>query len=142
MNSTLGAVVALAAWSLTILMVMVVRRFGAMKAKGISLAGRRGGRGGELDPVIGDGPAWASHNYTHLMEQPTLFYAVALALAAMGAGGGLSAGLAWAYVGLRIVHSLVQITSNVITARATLFFISTAVLIAMVVHAGVVLANR
>jgi len=141
MNSTIGAVIALAAWSLVVLLIMAVRRFGAMKQKGISLAGRRGGRGGELDPVIGDGPAWASHNYTHLMEQPTLFYAVALALAAMGAGAGWSAGLAWVYVGLRVVHSLVQITSNVITARATLFFVSTGVLIAMVAHAGIVLAG-
>lgn len=141
MNSTIGAVIALAAWSLVILIVMAFRRFGAMKAKGISLAGRRGGRGGELDPVIGNGPAWASHNYTHLMEQPTVFYAVALALAVMGHGGGWSAGYAWAYVGLRIVHSLVQITSNVISARAALFFISTGVLIAMVVHAGVLLTH-
>ena len=141
MNTTLGAVVALVLWSLVILSVMAVRRFSAMRAKGISLAGRRGGRGGDLDPVIGNPAAWASHNYTHLMEQPTLFYAVALALAAIHQDGSVNAALAWAYVALRIVHSLVQITSNLLTIRAPLFFLSTGVLIALAVSAALALAR-
>src|SRR5205807_1226444 len=51
---------------------------------------------------------WKADNYNHLMEQPTLFYAVALTLALIGEGTGLNAGLAWLYVALRIAHSLVQ----------------------------------
>lgn len=142
MHSTLGPILVLALWSLVMLAWTVVRRFSAMKAKGISLAGRRGGRGQDLEKIITDGPVhWPSHNYTHLMEQPTLFYAVALALFAMGAGGGWSAWLAWAYVALRIVHSIVQATANIISLRANLFMVSTVVLIALVVH-GLLLLPR
>src|SRR5262247_1355168 len=47
---------------------------------------------------------WKADNYNHLMEQPTLFYAVTLTLAVLGEGAGLNAVLAWLYVGLRIVH--------------------------------------
>ena len=57
---------------------------------------------------------WKSHNYNHLMEQPTIFYAIALTLALMDFGGGINYWLAWGYVGLRIVHSLVQCTVNVV----------------------------
>jgi len=139
MNTTLGPVIALALWSMIMLGWMIVRRFGAMKAKGISLAGRRGGRGQDLEALI-EGPVhWPAHNYTHLMEQPTVFYAVALALAVMGQGTGLSAWLAWAYVGLRVAHSIVQSTANIISLRANLFMGSTVVLIALAVRAAILL---
>lgn len=139
MNTTLGPVIALALWSMIMLGWMIVRRFGAMKAKGISLAGRRGGRGQDLEALI-EGPVhWPAHNYTHLMEQPTVFYAVALALAVMGQGTGWSAWLAWAYVGLRVAHSIVQSTANIISLRANLFMGSTVVLIALAVRAAILL---
>ena len=137
MNTTLGPVIALALWSMIMLGWMMVRRFGAMKAKGISLAGRRGGRGQDLEKAIEAPVHWPAHNYTHLMEQPTVFYAVALALAVMGQGAGWNAGLAWAYVGLRIVHSIVQSTANIISLRASLFMVSTVVLIALGVRAAI-----
>src|SRR5262245_57918090 len=57
---------------------------------------------------------WKADNYNHLMEQPTLFYAVALTLAFIGAGAGLNTWLAWLYVGLRVAHSLVQATVNIV----------------------------
>jgi len=69
------------------------------------------------------------------MEQPTIFYAVALVLALGGAGGGLNAALAWAYVGFRIVHSLVQATVNRVMVRFALHFIGTIPLIMLAVHA-------
>ncbi len=140
MTTTIGPVIALAFWSMIMLGWMFVTRSSAMKAKGISLAGRRGGRGQDLEQVIDARVHWPAHNYTHLMEQPTVFYAVALALAVMGKGAGWSAWLAWAYVGLRVVHSIVQATNNVISARATLFMLSTAVLVALIVHAALLLA--
>jgi hypothetical protein len=112
----LAPVVALVAWTLLIMAWMVVTRFAAMNRKGISLKGRVGGRGGTaLEGVVEDEVMWKAHNYMHLLEQPTLFYAIALTLAIGHAGGGYSAILAWAYVALRIAHSLVQTTVNVIT---------------------------
>ena len=77
---------------------------------------------------------WKADNYNHLMEQPTLFYAIALTLAVLGAGDGLNAMLAWAYVGLRVIHSLVQALVNVILLRFGLFMVASAVLLILAVR--------
>jgi hypothetical protein len=79
---------------------------------------------------------WKADNYNHLMEQPTLFYAVALSLALLGDFSTLSLALAWGYVVLRIVHSLVQTTVNQITVRFGVFFISSLVLFALATRAA------
>jgi hypothetical protein len=78
---------------------------------------------------------WKADNYNHLMEQPTVFYAVALALAVLGAGSGINATLAWAYFFLRVVHSLIQTTFNKIEVRFGVFFLSSLVLIALTINA-------
>ncbi len=132
----LAPVVALVAWSLVMMFWMVATRLPAMGRKGISLKGLVGGRPGALDGVIEDNVQWKAHNYIHLMEQPTLFYAVALALAIMGEGGGLNATIAWAYVALRILHSLVQATVNIVLYRFILFALASVALLALTLHAG------
>ena len=78
---------------------------------------------------------WKADNYNHLMEQPTLFYAIALTLAMVGHGVGWSARFAWIYVGLRVAHSLVQATWNKIEVRFAAFFLSSLVLVALIVDA-------
>jgi len=80
---------------------------------------------------------WKADNYNHLMEQPTLFYAVALVLALSGAGDGLNLLLAWTYVGLRIAHSLVQILINKVLIRFAIFSVSSLVLLAMAIRAAI-----
>ncbi|PLW70684.1 MAPEG family protein [Pseudohalioglobus lutimaris] len=101
--------------------------------------------GMQLDPELPKGqqmaelPArvrWKADNYNHLLEQPTLFYAVALTLALLGAGDGLNLTLAWCYVGLRIAHTLQQAMWNKIEVRFVLFFLSSLVLIALVCRAA------
>ncbi|HMJ11209.1 MAG TPA: MAPEG family protein [Polyangiaceae bacterium] len=79
---------------------------------------------------------WKADNYNHLMEQPTVFYAVALGLAVLGAGSGVNSLLAWAYVALRVVHSLIQATFNKVEVRFSIFFLSSLVLIALTVNAA------
>jgi hypothetical protein len=69
-----------------------------------------------------------------LHEAPTVFYAVALALALIGQGDGLNAMLAWSYVGLRIAHSLVQSTINKVMVRFLIFALSSLVLMALTLH--------
>src|SRR6202166_4656986 len=64
---------------------------------------------------------WKADNYNNLMEQPTLFYAVALSLVLLGGGDGLNTALAWLYVGLRIAHSLVQAIVNIVMLRFAIF---------------------
>jgi len=79
---------------------------------------------------------WKADNYNHLMEQPTLFYATAVTLALVGQGSGLNADLAWLYVALRVVHSLVQATLNAVTVRFAIFMAGSVVLLGMAVRAA------
>lgn len=79
---------------------------------------------------------WKADNYNHLMEQPTLFYAVALTLALVDAGAGWSAGLAWGYFGLRVIHSLVQALINAVVLRFAIFMISSVVLLLLALRAA------
>ena len=132
----LAPVVALVAWTLVIMLWMFVTRFAAMRRQGISLKGRVGTKTGALEGVIPDQVNWKAHNYTHLVEQPTLFYAICLTLALLDFGDGINLILAWAYVGLRVVHSLVQVTVNIVLYRFILWALASLVLISLTVHAA------
>jgi hypothetical protein len=90
-----------------------------------------------LDRTLPPEVQWKAHNYAHLHEAPTVFYAAAIVLAIVGQGDGLNAWLAWAYVVLRILHSLVQATTNKIPLRFGMFIVSSLVLIALILHAGI-----
>ncbi|MFZ9396201.1 MAG: MAPEG family protein [Erythrobacter sp.] len=87
-------------------------------------------RGQDLEGVLPDKANWKSHNYTHLMEQPTIFYPTVIIIAMMGAGA-VDVLLAWAYVGIRIIHSVWQATVNRIPVRLLLFLLSTLALVAL-----------
>jgi hypothetical protein len=132
----LAPVVALVAWTLVVQVWMYAARIPAMRRAGISLKGRRGTRGGALEGAIPDEANWKAHNYNHLMEQPTIFYAIALTLALLGFGGGINLYLAWGYVALRIVHSLIQATANVVLYRFVTFNLASFCLLGLTVHAG------
>ncbi|MFC7537608.1 MAPEG family protein [Sphingomonas sp. GCM10030256] len=131
----LGPVVALIAWSLVIMLLMAATRLPAMRKAGIGL-NRRGGRGQNLEGVIPDEVNWKAHNYAHLMEQPTIFYAIVFALIVMGFDHQINVWLAWGYVGLRILHSLVQVSVNIVALRFGLFLLSSLCLISLTVHAA------
>ena len=137
MNSPILAPAAvLVLWSLIMLFWLAVTRLPAMSKAGIDLkTAPPGGRGIDLEPVLPAKLNWISHNYTHLMEQPTLFYAVVGILALTGAGNGLNLTLAWGYVGLRIVHSLWQALVNVTSIRFLIFLLSTACLLILAINA-------
>ena len=130
----LQPIVVLVAWSLVMLIWMFVIRMAGAKYIPKDKT-KTGMRGQDMEGLVPDWVQWPSHNYNHLMEQPTIFYAVALALAFAGAGDGLNAQLAWAYTGLRILHSLVQATFNAIGARFPLWAISSIVLMVLTVRA-------
>lgn len=136
-NPLLGPVVALVAWSLVIMLWMAATRIPAMKRAGVPL-NRRGGRGANLEGVIPDEVNWKAHNYQHLMEQPTIFYAIVLALVLMDFDHPVNVTLAWGYVVLRVLHSLVQATVNIVPIRFGLFLLSSLCLIGLTVHAAVV----
>ncbi|TGX52284.1 MAPEG family protein [Sphingomonas gei] len=140
-SQIIAPVVALVAWSLVMLIWMFLVRMPALKRAGIDMARARGGRPGILDGMVEERAQWPAHNYIHLMEQPTLFYAVSFALALLGAGDGINAWIAWAYVALRIAHSLVQATFNKVAVRFSLFVLSTFALVALTLHAGIALLH-
>ncbi|QNM83390.1 MAPEG family protein [Sphingomonas sabuli] len=133
----LAPVVALVAWSLVMLVWMAIARRRAFAKMGIRLDNiPRGSRGVNLDGRAPDEAQWPAHNYIHLMEQPTLFYAICLTLAMMGFGNGINYWLAWGYVGLRVVHSIIQATVNIVPLRLAVFALSTLCLMSLTVHAG------
>ena len=133
----LGPVVALVAWSMLRFLWLYATRIPAMRRAGIDLRGRVGGTGRALDGVVEDEVQWKAHNYNHLMEQPTLFYAICLSLALLGGGDTwINVLLAWLYVALRVVHSLIQATVNVVVWRFLFFFLASLCLIGLTVHAA------
>ena len=133
----LAPVVALVAWTLVMIGWLAVARRRAFATMGVSWSTiPRGSRGANLDGKAPDEAQWPAHNYNHLMEQPTIFYAIALTLAMMGMGHGINLWLAWGYVGLRVVHSIVQSTINVVPIRFTIFFLATFCLLGLTIHAG------
>lgn len=120
----------LIAWSLVMMLWMAGTRLPAMRAKmggGLGKA-KQGGRGQDLEGVLDDRINWKAHNYAHLMEQPTLFYAVTLIIALLGAAAG-DVLAAWIYVALRIVHSIWQATVNRVPVRFMLFMLSSLALV-------------
>lgn len=122
-------------WSIVMLFWMAGSRLPAMKRSGGGLAkSKPGGRGQDLEGVIDDRINWKAHNYTHLMEQPTIFYPAVIIIAIMG-GSAADPLAAWIYVALRIAHSIWQATVNTLPVRFTLFLLSTLALIWLAVRA-------
>ena len=123
-------------WSLVMLIWLAATRLPPLfKQPGGLAAAKRGGRGQDLEGVLPDSIQWKSHNYAHLMEQPTLFYATVAILAILGANEH-DVLFAWAYVALRIVHSLWQATVNKVPVRFALFNLSTLCLVVLALHAA------
>lgn len=94
---------------------------------------KAGARGNDLAAIAPDVRDWPAHNYNHLMEQPTIFYAASVILALTGATS-LDTGLAWAYVALRVLHSLWQATVNTLQIRSALFLLSSLVMAILAVR--------
>ena len=122
-------------WSIVMLFWMAGTRLPAIAKRGGLGAAKPGGRGQDLEGVIPDQINWKSHNYTHLMEQPTLFYATVAILAILGPAEH-DVLFAWAYAVLRILHSLWQATVNKVSVRFALFMLSTLCLLMLALHAA------
>ena len=122
-------VVALVLWSLIMWLWMYATRLPAIATMKIKMDSNApaGLQMSQLPPKV----RWKADNYNHLMEQPTLFYAIVLCLVFLGAATEANIFAAWAYVVLRVLHSLVQITSNKVMVRFSIFLLSTIVIIIM-----------
>jgi hypothetical protein len=107
-------------------------------------------RAGRVDPRFykvfkGDGEppelAATSRNVINLHEMPTLFYAGTAIAFAAGESGTLLVALGWAYVGLRVVHSTIHVSTNKVMWRFRAFFASWVVLLAYWAVLGVSIAR-
>jgi len=132
MTSILTPLLALVVWTIVVWLWMYATRIPAMQRH--KLEPQAGAHPGGLDGLPSSVRAVAD-NYNHLMEQPTIFYALVVYLHLTQQGNPVNVGLAWAYVALRVVHSLVQNTTNVVLVRFMVFSLSTLALVAMALHA-------
>lgn len=133
----LQPVVVLILWTMLIWLWMYATRLPAMSKAKIDVSNLVGGVGKDLDELLPAETQWKAHNYNHLLAEPTLFYAVSLVLAMVGQGDGLNLYIAWAYVGLRVLHSFIQIMSNRVKYRFLVFLLSSLCIIALAVHAAI-----
>ena len=126
-------VLALIAWTMVMWAWMYATRIPAMQAANIDpqdAAYSKDALGQRLPPQV----RWKADNYNHLHEQPTIFYALMFFAALTGGADATATAMAWAYVGLRVVHSLVQATVNRIVVRFSIFMLASLVLVAFTVR--------
>lgn len=102
---------------------IVIKGFGKLQA---------GKHSDELRPQLPDRMRYITDNYNHLFEQPTLFYALIVYIYLVQHVDATQVKIAWLYLILRIAHSLIQITSNNVSARALVFIASSLCLMVMI----------
>ena len=136
--AALQPVVALLLWISVVWIWMYALRIPAIMAdKRLDSKTWVGGTGQQLDEYLPAKVQWAAHNYNHLHQAPIGFYAVMLTFAVLGEAPSIVVTLAWTYVALRVVHSLVQILWNKVTVRFGIFALSSLCLIALTLLAAV-----
>lgn len=134
----LQPVIVLAVWTMIMWFWLYGTRIPALSAAKINPDDLVHDPSKSLDTMLPPQVMWKAHNYNHLHEAPTVFYAVAIVLAIVGAGDGVNAWIAWLYVALRVIHSIVQATVNRVGLRFMIFALSSFCLMALVARAAMV----
>jgi hypothetical protein len=129
-HGMIAPILALVLWSLVMWLWLYATRIPAMAKAKINPQEAVLKRSLDLPPSA----MWPADNYNHLMEQPTIFYAAAFCAHLAGATDPINIGFAWAYVALRVVHSLVQATVNIVALRFFIFTVSSMALAALAVR--------
>lgn len=130
----LGPLVGLNAWTFAMEGLLYKRRIPALTKYDIVFdpATVKKQKAEKLPPFVN----WAADNFNNLLEQPTQFYGVMLALSIMGVKDKLTVRGAWAYVGLRVIHSLIHVSTNSLNLRFSVFASSSAVLLGLTARAA------
>jgi hypothetical protein len=134
LSNMMTPVLALVVWTLIILVWLYARRIPAMRKAGIDPAKIKGSESYASMPPMNPKAVWVADNYNHLHEQPTIFYALCVYTHLVGPADTFSVGLAWGYVGIRVVHSLIQVTTNFVPVRFLVFNIGSVVLAILAVR--------
>lgn len=130
--SMLRAVFGMGLLTLVMALWMSVVRTRAMREHGVSL--QDAAHTATLTARLPSSATRLADNYKHLLETPTLFYAVVLAIVVGGIASPLYAGCAWAFLACRTLHSLVQATFNRVWIRASLYALSWIALAILIVR--------
>ena len=131
-------VLALIVWTLVMLLWMYATRIPAMQKAKIDPNDARHPGAGYNDKIPSSVRSVAD-NYNHLHEQPTIFYALVFFAALTGGSDNIFMYLAWAYVGLRVIHTIIHLTNNNVSWRAVVFGLSSACLVVMIAREGLAL---
>ena len=123
----LTPVLVLVAWTFVMWVWMYATRIPAMQAAGLDP--QEAAYPGTWAHRLRPGVRSVADNYNHLHEQPTIFYALMFFAALTGGVDSTTASLAWTYVVLRILHSLVQATFNRVVVRFAVFSLGSLVLL-------------
>lgn len=124
---------ALAGWTALVLILIPLYRFRAGRRREIVTNDFKYGESAKVPPYV----SIPNRNYMNLLELPLLFYVVCLMLYVTSGGSDLAQALAWVFVALRVVHSLIHLSYNNVMHRLGAFALSTTVLIALWLLAGV-----
>ena len=81
-------------------------------------------------------------NFSNLLEVPILFYAVGIILLALGINNQLMLGFAWAFVALRIIHSIIHVTYNNPIHRFLAFLLSSGIVLIMWVQLVIIISQK
>jgi hypothetical protein len=122
-------VLALVTWTLVMWFWLYATRLPAMKRAGIDP--QEAAHPGTYAHRMPEHARSVADNYNHLHEQPTIFYALMFFSALTGGVAAGTLSLAWAYVGCRVVHSLVQCTINKVVVRFAVFALGSLLLVCL-----------
>jgi len=131
-SAFLTPVLALIVWTLVMWVWMYATRIPGMRKAGI--APQQAAHPGTWESRMPEQARGVADNYNHLHEQPTIFYALMFFAALTAGGDATSLTLAWAYVGSRVAHSLIQATVNQVMLRFPVFVIGSLILMAFAIR--------
>jgi hypothetical protein len=133
----LKPLLALAGWTGVVLFLVPLARVRAARRREVRVNDFKFGESASVPLQVGI----PNRNYMNLLEAPILFYVVGLLLFVTAGSGPATVALAWAYVALRVVHSLIHLSYNHVLHRLVAFVLSNGVLIALWVAAGTHIAG-
>ena len=129
---------ALAVWTFLVLLLIPFARVRSVRRREIAPSDFRYGESSAVPPAV----SIPNRNYMNLLELPMLFYVVCLMLYVTGGASRLAVSVAWAYVALRAVHSIIHLSYNHVLHRLAAFTLSNAALVSLWLIAGAHVASK
>ena len=129
---------ALAVWTFLVLLLIPFVRVRSVRRREIAPSDFKFGESSAVPPAV----SIPNRNYMNLLELPMLFYVVCLMLYVTGGASPLAVSVAWAYVALRVVHSIIHLSYNHVLHRLAAFTLSNAALVSLWLIAGAHVASK